>query len=66
MLLWTITIALIVLFIGWLANRIRTRRMRTALGRNVQAHELTSLTSWMEVSAKEDEKKNNPQGDSDQ
>ena len=52
--LFLILIALFVLFIGWLINRIRTSQMRNALGREVRREELTSLNSWMEVKEKED------------
>ena len=57
--LFLIIIALILLFLGWLANRFRTRNLRNALGRDVQRHEVTSINSWMEAADKQEQRKSN-------
>jgi lipopolysaccharide biosynthesis regulator YciM len=61
MLSLVIILAVIVLILGWIANRIRTRQMRKALGREVRREELTSLNSWMEASPAEDARKREDQ-----
>lgn len=50
-------IVILVLLIGYIINRVRTKRLREALGREVADHELTSLNSWMEATKREDERK---------
>lgn len=54
--LFLVALALFVLFVGWVINRIRTSRMRNALGRDVRPEELTSLNSWMAVNEAEERK----------
>jgi hypothetical protein len=48
---------ILILVIGYIVNRIRTKHLREALGREVGDHELTSLNSWMEATAREDQLK---------
>ena len=50
----SLVLFIIIAFLGFLVNRARKRRMTNALGREVKNHELTSLTSWMEVAKSED------------
>ena len=48
-------IVLIVLgIVGFLVKLAMKGRMSRALGRDVKDHELTSLSSWMKVTEKED------------
>ncbi len=47
--------ALLITFIGFIAHRIRTSRMRKALGRDVTDNEALSLNSWMQVVEKENQ-----------
>ncbi len=49
--------ALLITFVGFIAQRIRTRRMRNALGRDVSDSEALSLNSWMDVVDKENKRK---------
>lgn len=48
-----VAFAIVVSVIGAIAVYLKKGRMSRALGREVGDHELTSLTSWMEVSEKE-------------
>lgn len=50
----SLSLSLIILILGFIANRLRKRRMRNALGREVENHELTSLNCWMKVVENED------------
>jgi hypothetical protein len=50
-------IILLFFIIGAVVKIVNKRRMRSALGRDVGNHELTSLNSWMDVVEKEDEKR---------
>ena len=50
----SVVLFIVIAFLGYLINRARKRRMTNALGREVKDHELTSLTSWMEVAKSED------------
>ena len=52
-----ILFALLITFIGFVAHRIRTARMRKALGRDVTDNEALSLNSWMQVVEQENQKK---------
>lgn len=52
-----LTTAIIVSILGFIANKLRKKRMEIALGREVRDSELTSLTSWMNVAEKEDSNK---------
>jgi hypothetical protein len=57
LLLIFIVFAILITIIGGLINRARKRRMVSALGREVNDSELTSLNAWMDVAEKEDAKK---------
>ena len=49
--MFTLSLIIFTLFavIGFIYKIVMKRRMRRALGRSVEDHELTSLNSWMEV-----------------
>ena len=50
-----IPLAVAVAVVGWLLTRRYRKSMEKRLGRKVRGdHELTSLSSWMEVSAKDE------------
>jgi hypothetical protein len=44
----------IISLLGAAVNRMRKKRMRNALGREINDSEMTSLNSWMAVSEAED------------
>jgi hypothetical protein len=51
----TITLFIVFALIGWLATRLYKNNMEKRLGRKIEGeHELTSITSWMEASAKDE------------
>jgi peptide subunit release factor RF-3 len=51
--LLVVIIMLIVGAVGWWSTRMMKKRMEKRLGREVRGeHELTSITSWMEVESK--------------
>ena len=54
-----ISVFAVISLIGFIASRVHKRRMRDALGREVNENELTSLSSWMQVSEAEDQQRNN-------
>ncbi len=58
--MFTIFLTIFILFavIGFIYKIVMKRRMRRALGRSVEDHELTSLNSWMEVTENEERDKN--------
>jgi hypothetical protein len=58
--LFIIVLVLIVTAIGGIIKFVRTRELRSKLGRNVADHELTSLNSWMEAERNVDRKNQNP------
>lgn len=50
----SLTLTVIVLILGFIANRARKARMRRALGRDVKESEMNSIGTWMKVVENED------------
>lgn len=50
----SLTLSIIVIILGFIANQMRKRRMRNALGREVNSNDLTSINSWIQVAENED------------
>ncbi len=57
--MFTIFLSIFIFFavVRFIYKIVTKRRMRRALGRSVEDHELTSLNSWMEVTENESRRK---------
>lgn len=53
----SLILSIIVITLGFIANQIRKRRMRNALGREIKSHDLTSINTWIEVAENEDRRR---------
>lgn len=57
--LYIFIVVFVVMAIGGIIKMVRTRELRSKLGRDVADHELTSLNSWIEAERNVDRKKQN-------